>query len=141
MRSRRFLSSNNESDEGLVNLTPLIDVVFVVLIMFIIVAPMLEVDRIELAHAAEEKKEALSMLPEASPIAIRVRDDNSIWVNGKNVGKEELLSLLKMAKRQHPDKIPQLFHDKKALFGTYQMIKNSLEMAGFEQLDLILEPG
>ena len=34
------------SEEPVVNLTPLIDVVFVILIMFILVAPLLEADRL-----------------------------------------------------------------------------------------------
>lgn len=140
---RKRGSSFTESlsvDEGSVNLTPLIDVVFVVLIMFIIVAPMLEVDRIELAQAAQKEKQEFAPIQESSPITLHVREDNSIWLNKICVSKEELLPLLKRAKQQNPGRIPQLFHDKKAQFGTYQTVKNSLEAAGFEQLDLILEP-
>ena len=38
-------------EEPQINLTPLIDVVFVILIMFILIAPILELDRIDLADA------------------------------------------------------------------------------------------
>lgn len=54
-RSLSLLNSENDDDAN-VNLTPLIDVVFVVLIMFILVAPLVEIDRIQLAHATSEKK-------------------------------------------------------------------------------------
>jgi biopolymer transport protein ExbD len=55
MRKKRVSSlfSNAESDEPLINLTPLIDVVFVVLIIFILIAPMLEIDRVKLATSSE----------------------------------------------------------------------------------------
>ena len=44
--SRRFFkqSDSRAIEEPTVNLTPLIDVVFVILIMFIVVAPLLELE-------------------------------------------------------------------------------------------------
>ncbi len=138
---RKIRVAREHSDDVHINLTPLIDVVFVVLIMFIIIAPMLELDRVQLASAAQRDNRETAVVQEESPVAIHVHEDNSIWFNNKIVSKEELLQLLKNAKRNYPNKIPQLFHDKKAQFGTYQTVKNAVENAGFEQLDVILQPG
>jgi biopolymer transport protein ExbD len=129
------------SEETQINLTPLIDVVFVVLIMFIIIAPMLELDRIQLASAAQRDNKEMTVVQENSPMAIHVHEDNTIWINHRIVTEKELIQILKQAKRAYPQKTPQLFHDKKAQFGTYQMVKNAVETAGFEQLDVILQPG
>ncbi|MES2344435.1 MAG: biopolymer transporter ExbD [Chlamydiota bacterium] len=142
MRNKRSFSRYAATeDEGLINLTPLIDVVFVVLIMFIIIAPMLEVDKVQLARASVKESKEMTVLQENSPITLRVRADNTIWLNNNKVAEENLVTLLKLAKKQNPEKIPQLFHDKKAFFGTYQIVKNSLESAGFYELDVLLEPG
>jgi len=142
MRKLRLSAvKEGSSEETHINLTPLIDVVFVVLIMFIIIAPMLELDRIQLASAAKRDTKEIAVVQENSPVAIRVREDNSIWINNRTVSEKELIQILKQAKRAHPQKIPQLFHDKKAQFGTYQIVKNAVETAGFEQLDIILQPG
>ncbi len=139
-RNRPSLHHSPIEEDSLLNLTPLIDVVFVVLIIFILIAPMLETDKIELAFShANQKKESSSL--ETSPITIHVREDNSIWINKKKTSATELLPLLRHAKEKHPSRIPQLFHDKKASFGTYQTIKNAVENAGFEELDVILQPG
>lgn len=127
-------------EEAQINLTSLIDVVFVVLIMFIIVAPMLELDRIELASAMASNQKEAAIVQENSPITLHVHADNSIWFNGKVVSEEQLLTALRLAKRDYPQKIPQLFHDKKAYFGTYQKVKNAVQLSGFEQMDVILEP-
>lgn len=139
--SRRRTIRHMDEEEPSINLTPLIDVVFVVLIMFIIIAPMLELDRIQLASASQKLNKEMATVQEESPVTIRVLEDNSIWFNGKIVVKDELLLLLKQAKKTYPGRTPQLFHDKKAQFGTYQMVKNAVELAGFEQLDIILQPG
>jgi len=143
MRKARLSSLRGEasSEETHINLTPLIDVVFVVLIMFIIIAPMLELDRIQLASSAQKDSKEMAVVQENSPVAIHVRENNSILMNNRIVSEKELIQLLKEAKRTHPQKIPQLFHDKKAHFGTYQTVKNAVEIAGFEQLDIILQPG
>ncbi len=132
-----LLSSNDE--EPSLNLTPLIDVVFVVLILFILVAPMLEVDKVDLASAAiKEQKQPAS---ESSPLTVHVYADNSIWIRSKKVTSDQLLSVLKQEKSTRPKQTPQLFQDKKAQFGIYQVVKNAMEEAGFEELDVILQPG
>jgi biopolymer transport protein ExbD len=129
------------AEEASINLTPLIDVVFVVLIMFIIIAPMLEVDKIQLAGASQKDDKEMAVVQESSPITLHVHADNSIYFNSKPVSLKELVLLLVEAKKKNPNKTPQLYHDKKAHFGTYQSVKNALESAGFEQLDVILQPG
>jgi biopolymer transport protein ExbD len=140
MRKAR-LFKEGPSEETAINLTPLIDVVFVVLIMFIIIAPMLELDKVQLASGPQKDTKQMAVVQENSPVAIHVHADNSIWINNRIVSEKELLNILKQARRAYPQKVPQLFHDKKGQFGTYQTVKNAVEMAGFEQLDVILQPG
>lgn len=140
--SRRLSRFSNSRivDEPAVNLTPLIDVVFVILIMFIVVAPLLELDRVELAYAASAASDKSMSVQETSPIALHVRQDNTVWVNGQQVGIAQLTDYLNQAKKRYPNARPQLFHDKKAHFGTYQSVKNAAEAAGFQQMDVILNP-
>lgn len=128
------------SEEPSVNLTPLIDVVFVILIMFILVAPLLESDHLELAEAPSDAETRKAEIHENSPIAIHVEADNSIKLNKRKVKLQELAGLLKQEKSAHPKATPYLYHDKKAQFGTYQSVKNAVEEAGFEHMDIILKP-
>lgn len=141
MSKRLFHSTYARSiEEPTVNLTPLIDVVFVILIMFIVVAPLLELDRVELANAALTTQDKSISVQETSPIAIHVRQDNSIKINGQLIPLDQLTDMLKNMKKRYPNDRPQLFHDKKAHFGTYQSVKNAAESAGFQQMDVILNP-
>ena len=135
---RRTLSAYFE--EPTVNLTPLIDVVFVILIMFILVAPLLEVDRVELADAGSADTGKIEA-HENSPITLHVQADNTILFNKRKVKTTELVDLLKQAKKKYPHAKPHLFHDKRGSFGTYQSVKNAVEEAGFDQMDVVLKPG
>lgn len=137
MRKRFTLS---EFEEPAINLTPLIDVVFVILIMFILVAPLLELDRVELAAAPGGSAEGVISVQEKGPLSIHVKKDNSVWLNQEKISIEQLAQRLRLAKANYPKARPQLFHDKQAQFGTYQSVKNAVESAGFEQMDIILKP-
>ncbi|HSX12368.1 MAG TPA: biopolymer transporter ExbD [Rhabdochlamydiaceae bacterium] len=143
MRGKSRLPQQDVSAEeaGMINLTPLIDVVFVVLIMFIVVAPMLDIDRVALAPSAAHENKQHPSLQQENALMLYVHPDNSIWLHSKLVRSEELFKILQNARRQNPRLSIKLFHDKKAHFGTYQTIKNCAEAAGFEELDVILQPG
>ncbi|MEI6241786.1 MAG: biopolymer transporter ExbD [Chlamydiota bacterium] len=137
MRRRRISYLKHHAfEESLINLTPLIDVVFVILISFILIAPLLEIDHVGLSFSGPSSE---STLNGKSPITIYVRDDNSVWINRRLVTIDELTRILGEKKKQFPSEIPQLFHDQKATFGTYQSVKNAAEVAGFSQLDVVLQ--
>ncbi len=139
---RNFHSSLDAPDlaeDSSVNLTPLIDVVFVVLIMFILVAPLVQLDKVELATGGEE---ALSLGKDSALIGIHVYADNSIQLNGKPMTLSSLADALRVLRAQHPStRAVRLFHDVNARFGTYQSIKNQVEATGFEAMDVVLKTG
>ncbi|MCB1114918.1 MAG: biopolymer transporter ExbD [Chlamydiia bacterium] len=139
-RSLSLLKSEIDDDAN-VNLTPLIDVVFVVLIMFILVAPLVEIDRVQLAAGGTERKNEKTGAPEKGAINIHVYKDNTIWLNGVLVSAKELKKELEDLFHFNPTVSPQIFHDKEAHFGTYQSVKNAAEGAGFQTIDVILKPG
>jgi biopolymer transport protein ExbD len=139
-RSRISAKQSLSFDEPTVNLTPLIDVVFVILIMFIVIAPLLELDQVELAESSKAPLETNHSVQENSPITIHVHQDNTIWFDNQLVTVSQLIQRLKSAKARFPKATPQVFHDKRAQFGTYQSVKNAAEEAGFSQMDIILKP-
>lgn len=139
-RSRLPFARFETVEEPSVNLTPLIDVVFVILIMFIVIAPLLELDRVELAESSLDPHHESISVQESSPVSIHVHKDNSIWIHNRPVTYVELIEQLKIARATYPQATPQVFHDKHAFFGTYQSIKNASEAAGYSQIDIILKP-
>ncbi|MBA3238144.1 MAG: biopolymer transporter ExbD [Parachlamydiaceae bacterium] len=139
-RFTRLQITHDEAEEPAVNLTPLIDVVFVILIIFIVIAPLLELDNIALADSNQGPNKTSLSVEKTSLIAIQVRSNNEIWLNAKKISLPELQIRLKEAKTQFPTAIPQLFHDKQAHFGIYQAIKNAAEGAGFSEMEIVLKP-
>ncbi len=127
--------TNNSDDGNLANLTPLLDVLFVILIMFILIAPIVNLDRVDLAQSSSVSTNATSN----RQIKIYIRNDNTILIGQQSVSIKQLIIALKELNKTHPEEIPELYPDKNSHFGVYQQIKNSVEDAGFQQMDIILK--
>jgi biopolymer transport protein ExbD len=91
----------NPSSRGIksdINVTPLIDVVLVLLIIFMVVTPLLErgksVNLPDSRHSDENK--------EQETLVISMPSDNTIWVEGTAATTESLASVLTAALAQHP---------------------------------------
>ena len=136
MSRRRRFSHSSSMEDAQINLMPLIDVVFVVLVMFIIIAPMVNVDRIELAEGTATAKQS----QESKALNVHIRKDNSVWLNQRKVSQKELQALFKQAKLQYPRSIPQIMPDKNASFQAYEHVRSAAKDAGFEAIDVNLSP-
>lgn len=134
MRKRLYsLPLDEEEGEPQINLTPLIDVVFVILIGFMLLAPLLHKETVDLAEGGKESVQRASF-------TITLKKDRSIWVQGKEVSLERLSFLAKNFREKNPTLLPQIVPDTQAPFGLYQDVKNALEASGFSQVDVILQP-
>lgn len=79
--ARSFSSQDEAEDEGNVDLTPMLDVVFIMLIFFIVTATFVKETGVEVnrpqANTAEQKNNP--------SVLIAIRDDNSIWIDQRRI--------------------------------------------------------
>lgn len=128
---------SNDPPPPQLELTPLIDVVFVVLVCFMLTAPLLELDQVALAasHASEKK----SLTPhEVEKLQIHVHADDTIWIQRHMVADRDLGPALRRLRAQQGHGEVLVFHDRRAKFGTYEWLKGELSRAGFDQMDIVL---
>ncbi len=85
MSNRRSISAGEESTE--VNISPLIDMVFILLIFFMLESDFLRPQVLYLSHA---RGGAASTPTAAPPIMIELHADNSMWVNRVNYPFSEI---------------------------------------------------
>jgi biopolymer transport protein ExbD len=137
MKNRLSAQANLDFNDTFINLTPLIDVVFIVLIAFMLIAPLLEIDEVDLATTAAVSQKSIQ---NKTSISLYVKKDNTLWLNNRLIEEKDLITVLKQQRNKTHQNILKLFHDKNACFGTYQIVKNSAEAAGFERIDVILKP-
>ena len=97
-----FNSGNSSGPMTDINVTPLVDVMLVLLIIFIITAPLMSHKvQIKLPEANLDKKEDPSK-PRAPPINLAVKEDGTLYWNDERITKEILESRLSSAAQLTP---------------------------------------
>lgn len=115
--------SNNDQAIG-VDLTPVIDMVFMLLIFFLVATTFQQQER--------ETKVALPQAAASAPISSAMREivinvtrDGTMIVNTKTVDEASLLSMLKSAAAQNPGQKVNVRGDRDA---TYGMVARALDL-------------
>lgn len=125
--------------EPRLELTPLIDVVFVVLVCFMLTAPFLELDNVALA-TNEASSDKTSLDPQSTKkLQIFVHDNDTIWIRNTQVADKDLPATLQRLRQQQNHGNVLVFHDRRAKFGTYEWLKGELSKAGFEKMEIALD--
>ncbi|MCY4446506.1 MAG: protein TolR [Rhodobacteraceae bacterium] len=121
-----------------INVTPFVDVVLVLLIIFIVAAPLLRVG-VEI-NLPETSATPLQEGNE-EPLTISVAATGEVVINQTDLPKEELISRLRsiMAER-NSDKI-FLRGDKDAKYEVIMQIMGALNNAGFRNISLVTDGG
>ncbi|SBV37422.1 Biopolymer transport protein exbD1 [uncultured Stenotrophomonas sp.] len=107
-----FSSGNSSGPMSEINVTPLVDVMLVLLIIFIITAPLMSHKvKVELPEAN------LNINPDdaekrAGPITVAVKEDGTLYWNDEEVSKETLESRFATAAQQTPQPPLNLRGDK-----------------------------
>ena len=127
MARRSF--QRQEADED-VNVTPLLDIVFIMLIFFIVTStfvkePGIEVDRPE-AMTAEERKFA--------KIIVAISEDDEIWINKEQVTLEEVRVRVEELRRENPKSTAVIQADTQARSRMLVEVANQIRDAGVSEI-------
>jgi len=89
----------NEEEEAEINLTPMLDVVFIMLIFFIVTAVFVKDPGVEITRPTA----ASAFTPEKGSIFIAVTAGNEIWVDKRSVGTEGVRAAIERLHTENPE--------------------------------------
>ena len=120
-----------------INVTPMVDVMLVLLIIFMVSAPLLTVG----VPLDLPQTQAKSLEQEKTPLQLSVDLSGKVFINDTEVAMTELIPKLKAITdaRGGMDERIYMRADKKADYGTVARVMGQLSGAGFKRLALVTE--
>ena len=120
-----------------INVTPMVDVMLVLLIIFMISAPLLTVG----VPLDLPQTQAKSLDQDKEPLTISVNLDGQIYLQNTEIAVDELVAKLKAitAARGGMDERIYVRGDRKVDYGTVMKVMGRLSSAGFHRVALVTE--
>jgi biopolymer transport protein TolR len=118
-----------------INVTPMVDVMLVLLIIFMVSAPLLTVGvAIDLPQT-----QAKSLDQDREPITVTVNDKGQFYLQNTEYKIEELVPKLQAIAKNGGDERIYVRGDKKVDYGTVMRVMGRLSAAGYRRVALITE--
>ena len=126
MRRRRSMESTTDSNE--VNLTPMLDVVFIMLIFFIVTTSFIKESGVEI-----ERPEASAATPRPdAQVLVAITPEGAVWVDGKAVDVHRIGQ--EVAGMLSDDGAVVIQADRASTTGLLIEVMDRLKQAGVEQV-------
>ena len=124
-----------ESDDARVNLTPMIDVVFLLIIFFMVATKFHELER-EIDVALPKTSDAQPLTEPPQEIIINVKRDGTVTIRGRTLSLDDLRALLATAKASYPDQTVLVRGDEKAYYGRVARVLGVCKGVGIDNSNL-----
>ncbi|WP_028021488.1 ExbD/TolR family protein [Enterovibrio calviensis] len=133
----RFQRYQKPREDAQVDLTSMLDIVFIMLIFFIVTSSFVnesgvEVNRPSASHASSQK---------GTSILVAITASNEIYINKQRVDEERLAATLARLSVEQADAALVIQADKLAYNGTVVSVIDAAKGAGIEKIALAAEQG
>ncbi len=120
-----------------INVTPMVDVMLVLLIIFMVSAPLLTVGvPIDLPQS-----QAKSLEQDKKPLTISVTDKGNVFLQDSEIGTEDMIAKLQAVAQARGGTEAQIYvrGDRHVDYGTMMKVMGRLSAAGFHRVALVTE--
>ena len=136
MRKRSFSFNATTEDESAVDLTPMLDVVFIMLIFFIVTATFIKESGIEVsrpdANTSEQK--------DNTTVLVAINSDNSIWIDKRRIDVRSVRANIERLHAENPEGGVVVQADELASIKTFTAVLDAArEVVPHEKISLSTE--
>jgi biopolymer transport protein TolR len=119
-----------------INVTPLVDVMLVLLVIFMVTAPILQ----QGVSVNLPRVEAGALTGDEVQLVVTVSTQGKIYLNDTAMALPELLTKLQAILRERPDRSVYLRADATVPYGDVMRVIGSIRQAGVHRLGMVTEP-
>ena len=124
-----------------INVVPYIDVMLVLLIIFMVVAPAIQPGQIDLPSVGQ------ALNPTVAPLEVRIKRDGTILLVDRQQGgqeqavtREKLLQAVKVIQANHPEQAVVINADKNLKYDDVLHVMDSLQGGKIKRVGLLVKP-
>ena len=124
-----------------INVVPYIDVMLVLLIIFMVVAPAIQPGQIDLPSVGQ------AVNPAVAPLEIRIKRDGAISLVDRQQGgqeqpvtREKLLQTVKIIQANHPEQAVVINADKNLKYDDVLRVMDTLQGGKIKRVGLLVKP-
>ena len=118
---------------GEINVTPFVDVMLVLLIVFMVTAPLLTVG----VEVDLPKTRAGSINAEAAPLVVSIKSDGELYLQETMIESDKLIPRLKAISEANPTVRIFVRGDASVIYGDILGVMGRIQSAGFEKVALV----
>jgi biopolymer transport protein TolR len=132
-----FTGSNGRTQTSMaeINITPLVDVVLVLLVIFMLAAPVLQSG----IEVAVPKTRTVKEISEQRTV-VTITKDQSVYLGDKQVNINELPMQLRASETDPSHRVIYLRADERVPFGVFATVMDSVKQAGITNINVITQP-
>jgi len=132
---RRHRTHNNSSADSEINLTPMLDVVFIMLIFFVVTTSFVKEAGVEV-----NRPNASTAQPqESANILIAIRPNGEIWIDNRAVDVRAVRANIERLRAEFPESSVVIQGDKQAQIGLLVRVMDQVRMAGITDVAIATE--
>jgi biopolymer transport protein ExbD len=129
---RNFMQVNNEEEESSVDITPMLDVVFIMLIFFIVTATFVKESGIDI----DKPSAATAIVQEKASILVAIDANNEVWINRRQVDLRSVRSIIERLHAENPKGTVVIQADKESINDTLVQVMDASRRAGVYNIAL-----
>ena len=129
-------SSREGTTISQINVTPLVDVMLVLLVIFMVTAPIIQ----QGVQVNLPQTRASAIAGSEEPLIVTVAKDGKIYLNDNVIGLADLGTKLSAIRKLQADKQVYLRADQDVRYGTVMKTIAEIKQAGIEKLGMVSRP-
>jgi len=123
------------TEEAEINITPMLDIVFIMLIFFIVTTSFTKETGTTIIKPEAEQAVAL----QNGTILIGVRPNGEIWMANRQIELREVRQMIERAKAENPEGSVVIVADRGSRIGTVTQLMDQVKLAGVEGIAISAE--